>query len=186
MEASSSAQQYQPYGPGINPAAGLNLEPGSPPAPRNIVEVIRTWDNPHYFTTVAAGSSALMAQQFAFGADGPGYLTLEAVLWIPAGPNGTSFFYQMMLDGLIVDKIFRVIGAGSSVSQTTGVPSPLRIDPPLSFNRELDLICYNQDTVPHFAEVYVGGYTKLRIPAAKYYGPEQYYGIQTPQQLAYG
>ena len=142
-------------------AAQVELTPSVPES--NLHEVVETWDNPQVIANVPAGTNngQLIVAQYTHG--GTGYMTLLGTLWVPAGSDGMSFYYELRVDGKLVDRIFRVVGAGSSVSQTTGIPSPSRYEPPLVFHRKLELSCFNLDTVDHTAEVYVGGYTRRLV-----------------------
>jgi hypothetical protein len=121
------------------------------------------WNNPRYSTTIAPGGTAIMTDIQVKGAFG--VLTDLGVLWVPAGPNNDLFYYNWIVDGELREKILRVIGTGSvSDIPLTGVPFPQHFEPPMTFNRRMQIICYNNDTVPHVGEVYAGGYTLRRRP----------------------
>ncbi len=120
------------------------------------------WDNPRYNVSVQPGTSQVMVDRWTNG--GLGFLTDLGVLWVPAGANNDAFYYNFVVDGNLVEKILRVIGAGGSVSSTTGVPTPEPINPPLQFHRRLTITAYNNDTTAHQAETFCGGYTIMKYP----------------------
>lgn len=95
---------------------------------------------------------------------GIGFLTDLGVLWVPRGTNSDLFYYRWIMDGLLIEKILRVVGAGGSISSTTGVPTPQHFEQPYKFHRRLQIICFNNDTSAHQGEVYANGYTVFRRP----------------------
>lgn len=132
--------------------------------PRELTPI--NWDNPRYNVSVQPGTSQVMVDRWTNG--GLGFLTDLGVLWVPIGPNNDSFFYMWYMDGVLVEKILRVVGAGGSVSSTVGSPTPQRFDPPIEFHRRMQIIAYNNDpTLPataQQAETYAGGYNLMKWP----------------------
>ena len=124
---------------------------------------VDSWNNPRYNTTVAAGASAVMTDIQVKGAFG--VLTDLGLLWVDAGPNHDAFYYNWIVDGALREKILRVVGTGNiSTVPLTGVAFPEHFEPPITFNRRMQIICYNNDVTPHVAEVLAQGYTLRRRP----------------------
>ena len=127
---------------------------------------VSNWENPRYSQLLTAGQTVTMVDRYAGG--GIGRMTDLAVLWVPSTSVGVTgyadlFYYNFYVDGNLVEVIKRLIGISSTnATPPTGVPGPMRYDPPIEFTKRLHIDAVNNDSVSHVAETYCGGFTIYR------------------------